>query len=237
MGIIEKKSNSQAIADYILSRILDGTLRSGDKLDTERSLSEQLGVSRVSVREALSGLIVLGILEARQGAGTFVAGQSNAMIGRVLYANAVLHDHGTMDEIMVVKRSLEAECARYAAQFRTDNDLQTIQDALAAYDAIIPEDPNTLESLQKVHNLDTAVHRSIVNASHQEYLIQIFATISASFEECRAQHVQTGQMSGAFMRRAQQQHRQIAIAVEEQEAEFAYHTMYAHLKSVERHAR
>ena len=44
-------------------------------------------------------------------------------------------------------------------------------------------------------------------------------------------------MSGAFMRRAQQQHRQIAIAVEEQEAEFAYHTMYAHLKSVERHAR
>ena len=70
MGIIEKKSNSQAIADYILSRILDGTLRSGDKLDTERCLSEQLGVSRVSVREALSGLIVLGILEARQGAGT-----------------------------------------------------------------------------------------------------------------------------------------------------------------------
>lgn len=237
MSIIEKKSNSQVIADYILSRILDGTLQSGDKLDTERSLSEQLGVSRVSVREALSGLIVMGILEARQGAGTFVAGKSNTVIGRVLYANAVLHKHGSLDEIMVVKRTLEAECARYAAQFRTESDLQAMRDALAVYEAAIPADATASESLQKIHRLDTAVHQSIVNASHQEYLIQIFGTISASFEECRAHYVQTRQISGDFMRRSQQQHRQIVIAVEEQDAEFAYHTMYAHLKSVERHVK
>ena len=59
---------------YIYRLILDGTAKPGDKLPTERAISETLGISRNSTREALSIFLAMGMIERRQGSGNYVAG-------------------------------------------------------------------------------------------------------------------------------------------------------------------
>ncbi|MGH2346605.1 MAG: FadR/GntR family transcriptional regulator, partial [Chloroflexota bacterium] len=61
------------VVEQIRALIESGQLKAGDKLPTERGLAEQLGVSRSSVREALSALEVLGVIHSRQGLGNFIA--------------------------------------------------------------------------------------------------------------------------------------------------------------------
>ena len=62
----------EEIVDQLKMMIIQGNLKPGDKLPSERELSEQLGVSRSSVREALSALEAMSILDIRSGEGTFV---------------------------------------------------------------------------------------------------------------------------------------------------------------------
>ncbi len=72
------RSKSSIIADQILQMIRCGELNAGEKLPPERIIAEQLGVSRPSVREAISALQIVGILETRPGDGTYVT-RSSAM--------------------------------------------------------------------------------------------------------------------------------------------------------------
>lgn len=70
-----KRTNlTSQVAESVRSYITDNGLRPGDRLPAERELTEMLGVSRNILREALKGLAAIGLIEARQGDGTFVSG-------------------------------------------------------------------------------------------------------------------------------------------------------------------
>ena len=71
-------SVTEMVADRIVSMIRDGTLKPGDKLPSQKELEQILQVSRPSLREALTGLIVLDYIEARAGQGYFVKEAKNA---------------------------------------------------------------------------------------------------------------------------------------------------------------
>lgn len=68
-----KQSARDLAIEYLLQEIKKGNLKAGDKLLNERKLSENLGISRVPLREAICTLSTLGILEAHQGDGTYVS--------------------------------------------------------------------------------------------------------------------------------------------------------------------
>jgi GntR family transcriptional regulator, transcriptional repressor for pyruvate dehydrogenase complex len=99
-------------AEEIGSRILHGQLAAGDRLPTERELSEQLGVSRTVLREALSSLEALGLLETRGTRGRWVAAGGSSERSRTL-VGAWLHQHAReILEVDEIRSVLEAHAIR-----------------------------------------------------------------------------------------------------------------------------
>ena len=70
--IIEKKNYSDQVFDYLFEEIKAGRMKPGDKLPNERDLSQALGVSRPSLREALRAMTQLGLVTTRHGGGTYI---------------------------------------------------------------------------------------------------------------------------------------------------------------------
>jgi GntR family transcriptional repressor for pyruvate dehydrogenase complex len=70
---LDRRSLARHAADHIKALIASGSLAPGDRLPPERELAVRLGVSRPTLREAVGALVIIGLLESRQGAGTFVA--------------------------------------------------------------------------------------------------------------------------------------------------------------------
>ena len=89
---IQKTSVSQQVVDYVLGCIDRGELKQGDCLPGEREFAESLGISRVPLREGISALAAMGIVEKRHGEGNFIAEFSSDVLGRILHTYTML-DH------------------------------------------------------------------------------------------------------------------------------------------------
>ncbi len=116
----------QAI-EALRGEIAGGAWPVGEKIPTEPELAESLGVGRNSLREAIRALVHAGLLETRQGDGTYVTATSDL-------AGAIRRRVGRAQllEIFELRRALEVEAARLAALRRTDADLAELERLLAA---------------------------------------------------------------------------------------------------------
>ncbi len=154
---------SNQVAEQLEAEIRRGALVPGDKLPTEARLAEQFHVSRTVVREAVSRLKSIGLVDSRQGSGVFVSTQAPF---------APLHfeaHHAASKEAVVqmveVRRALEAEVAALAAQRRTPADLQQIDQAMQALDAaVLAGADGAVQDMQ--------LHRAIADAARNPFLIQ-----------------------------------------------------------------
>lgn len=122
------KKKSSFIADQLLHMINTGVYRPGGRLPSERVITEQMGVSRPSLREAISALQIVGVLESRPGDGTYVCSPLASEDHRRL-ALHVLEECDSPFENMQARKALEIGAARLAIQVATDGDLLTIQQA------------------------------------------------------------------------------------------------------------
>lgn len=146
--------------------VLRGTWPVGSRIPAETELAELLGVGRSTVREAVHALVHVGLLESRQGAGTFVraVAVTKADWGTLLRSAAVL-------EVYEVRQGLERQAAILAAQRRTAADVAQIDAALArrqqarcrARDAVFIE-------------ADLDFHMAVVAATHNDLLHQMFSS-------------------------------------------------------------
>lgn len=168
---IEAERLSQSIVTQIEVLILRGILRPGERLPAERELSERMGVSRPSLREAISDLQGRGLLVTRQGAGVFVADVlgsafSPALIG--LFSN---HDEAIFDYI-AFRRDMEGLAAERAARFGTASDLQVIGAILAKMEtAHLKRDPSDEAEL------DAGFHMAIIEASHNVVMLHMMRSM------------------------------------------------------------
>ncbi len=115
------KKKSSFIADQILLMINSGRYKAGSKLPSERIITEQMGVSRPSLREAISALQIVGILESRPGDGTYVCGPA-ATEDLVRQALDVLEECDSPYENMQARKALEIGAAQLEANLRGRND-------------------------------------------------------------------------------------------------------------------
>ncbi|MFC6005431.1 FadR/GntR family transcriptional regulator, partial [Streptomonospora nanhaiensis] len=125
----QRASLVDQVIDQLKEQITSGSWQMNGKIPTETVLAEQLGVGRNTVREAVRALTHAGLLECRQGDGTYVRATSElsgAMLRRLRQAEQL--------EILEVRRALEVESARLAATRRTDEDITRIEAALAERD-------------------------------------------------------------------------------------------------------
>src|SRR5690606_2799763 len=143
--------------------IIDGVLKVGQPLPSERRLCEKLGVSRSALREGLRALRGLGIIETKHGIGSFVAGLS-AQRNQSPLIHLFSSQPRTRYDLLEVRALLEGEAARLAATRGTSADFMMIrrhyEDMIAAQRATAPLPP------EEIARVDHAFHRAINDAAH-----------------------------------------------------------------------
>ncbi len=112
---VNNKRVYQHVVEQIQQQIYRGELKKGDKLPPERDLTEQLGVSRSSVREALRALEVTGLVESRQGEGNFISGNFESALLEPLTAMFMLNN-GTSMDLIELRTILEVKSSELAAE-------------------------------------------------------------------------------------------------------------------------
>jgi GntR family transcriptional repressor for pyruvate dehydrogenase complex len=154
---------SDQVGEQLAAEIRQGRLLPGDKLPTEARLVEQFAVSRTVVREAVSRLKSLGLVESRQGSGVFVSPQQPFAPLNFEARHAASKD--AVVQMVEVRRALEAEVAALAAERRSESDLRAIRQAVNALDTAVKAGGNGVAE-------DVKFHRAIANAASNPFLIQ-----------------------------------------------------------------
>lgn len=158
----------QAIA-YLRDEIESGTWPVGTRLPSEPCLARQMGVGRSTIREAVKVLAHAGVLEVRQGSGTFVRTATGDYAMRLHRAETA--------EVYEVRRALEVEAASLAARRRTTADLEAIDTALRR------RNDERDKGLGRDFLLaDVAFHKAVVEAAHNPLLSTLYAASLAAIE-------------------------------------------------------
>ena len=164
-NVIKRYSLSKQVADKLETMIINGDYKVGEKINSESELMAMFNVSRNTLREAIHSLTSAGVLDVRQGDGTYV--RSNNRFS----ANMKLeYDKVELEDIKETRNALEITLASLAAKRRTDDDVVKIEDAL-----------NRRKELKEVAKENTRAdmefHLAIAEASHNKILIDLYLSI------------------------------------------------------------
>ena len=175
---MKKSRLSDQIAEQLEQMIAEGGIEVGQRLPSERKLAERLQVSRPSLREAIQKLASKGLLESKQGGGTYVKRSMNSGLTDPLLDLLKERPEFRFD-ILEVRHALDGQAAYYAALRATDEDREQIR---AAYDEMmrlrdLGEDP--LAEAQA----DASFHISISEASHNVVLVHLMRSLFAVLQE------------------------------------------------------
>ncbi|MFY1690482.1 FadR/GntR family transcriptional regulator [Plantactinospora sp. WMMB782] len=220
-------SRTDDVVNGIKRMILEGVFRPGDRLPVEKDLAESLGVSRGSLREGVSALSILGIVNTRQGDGTYVTNLDTTQLLAPMGFVVDLQGQGDARHIHTVRRLLECEAARLAATRITDEALAQAKDLLDEAARSVGQRPPDHE---RIIEIDIAFHRII--AAHSDNpvlvgLIEAFAGRTVRGRLWRSLHEE-----GAD-RRTHEEHVAIWTALVARDPERARIRMANHLVGVE----
>ncbi len=162
---------SSAVTRQIEKLILRGILRPGERLPAERELAERFGVSRPSLREAISGLQDKGLLKSRAGAGIFVADVMGNAFSPALIKLFADHNEAVFDFISF-RRDLEGLAAERAARLASDTDLMVIQSIFDKMERAHQKANSADEA-----RLDAEFHLSIIEASHNVIMLHMMRSM------------------------------------------------------------
>lgn len=154
---VERQTVMELVTRRIESLIRSGELRTGDRLPPEPKLAQMLKVSRSSLREALKGLLFLGLIKARPGAGTFIQPTLSRVLSRHFQWMVLLEEMKHL-EIYELRRIVEPEAAALAAQRARAEDIDRMERALAAMRL-------SVTNPEAFHKYDIEFHAAFAQAS------------------------------------------------------------------------
>lgn len=162
---------SDTVARQLEQRILEGALKTGDRLPAERELALELGISRPSLREAIQKLISKGLLYSRQGGGTFVAdGLTDTLANpwaEMLNAHPALGD-----DLLEFRAVLECQAAEWAASRAMTADLLRLDEALKSATAAIA----SLNAVA-VADADRDFHQALAESAHNAFAAHMMSVV------------------------------------------------------------
>ena len=205
-----------------------GKLGPGSRLPIEKDLAAQLGVSRGSLREGVRALATLGVLETRQGDGTYVTALDPRTLLSPLGFLADLQQPAHAADLLAVRRMLEAETVSLAATHLTDEELQQLDRTLGVVDTILENEPDM--DLEGFIDADTEFHRIIARASGNPALAAIIDTLVGRTFRARLWRAITHRGS---VRETQAEHRAILDELVRRDPARARIRMQVHLLGVE----
>jgi DNA-binding FadR family transcriptional regulator len=205
------------VVDELKRRIRNGTYRVGDRLPSERSLSEELGVSRPTVREAIHALASMNVVVQKRGSGAYIRSlEVFDLLEPVRFALEL--SEPTLATLFAIRIAIEPLAARLAALRAT----RTEVDALVA---IATEARGPRVSVARFLELDTALHEQLLIAARDDLLRTMVASLAFLSHESRQKTVRQPGVRAATVR----DHIEIARAVARRDADGAARAMERHL--------
>ena len=224
---VHSEKLSTAVTRQIEQLILRGILRPGERLPAERELSDRLGVSRPSLREAVADLQARGLLSTRASAGIYVADVLGSAFSPALITLFATHDEAVFDYLSF-RRDMEGLAAERAARLGTDTDLAVIQ---AVYDKM--ETAHAKRNPADEAQLDADFHLAIIEASHNVIMLHMMRSMYQLLREGVFYNRQIMFRQRTTRDTLLEQHRTINDALQRRDATGARAAVEAHLSYVE----
>jgi len=223
-GPIARRTLAETIREQIQQEILDGALPGGARLPSERQLCEDFKVARTSVREAIQGLISLGLV-VRRGNRAYVAEELPAFGVEALDART---KH--VRELFEVRRVIELPMIEFAACRATDPERAEISNIAEQFDPALP--------IAEFRELDRSFHWTLARASHNSLLAEVYGKVLAALFESEewSAMLNDAKYSRAvkgIIKVAGSEHREIAGAIARGDAVGALAGIERHLETVE----
>ena len=218
---------SDVITERLESLILDGTFVAGSKLPSERELAERFEVSRPSLREAMGNLQAKGLVERKQGGGTFVSKQLNAAVTDPLLA-LVASKPDTQFDLLEFRHALEGMAAYYAALRGQPEDYSALDEAL-----------NQLH--QSGQNVDTRTkaealgefYLTMAKAAHNMVLLHVMRTMKAMLVDNIERNLDVLGKFASVDNELASQRREIVDAIVKRDPDRARQASNSHLAFIE----
>lgn len=209
------------VAKAMIAELQSGTYAVGDRMPAERDIAISMGVSRPVVREAMLAMEVLGLVEARLGAGTFVIRLPGEVDSEPEFTVSPF-------ELIEARLLIEGEAAALAARHISDEELRRLEELVAAI-----QQENAEENGGE--NADLAFHMTIARAGRNSAIartVEQLWTLRSTSPECR---LLLEQARTAHVKPVVEEHRAILTALRQRNPDAAREAMHAHLNAVLQH--
>lgn len=231
--IFERVSRPRRLPDEIATSILEaisrGELLAGDRLPTEMDLSEQFGVARTVVREAISLLKFDGVITARQGVGAFVSDSSSRQSFRI--GPACFAKRQQLLTLLALRTSVQADAAAAAAARRSGPQLAAMRAALDRFAEAMGEG---MEAAEIRVDAEAAFYRTIAEASDNEYFVEFIQMIDAKLMENLRSVVVKNALVSEIGARVLAEHDEVHAAIRDGNADRARSATRLHFESAAR---
>jgi len=165
---IHTKKKSTVVVDQLVRLIKENKLKVGDRLPSERDLSEIFGVSRGVLRESIRALEIAGIIDAKSGSGNYI--KSNVNINKEIEALNILEEEDNPLDIIMVRKNLEPLAVKMAVKNADRGDITKLEKILSVMKK------NSMENIID-NKIDGQFHIAITKASKNKTLMDIMRLI------------------------------------------------------------
>ena len=167
---IRREPVATQVAKRLIEEILSGQFVPGARMPSERQMAEAFGVPRSTMREALKALSLIGLVEVRQGDGTYLRRTDSALLPEVIEWGLLLGEKRTMD-LVEARQEIEVVLAGFAAARRSDQDLEYLRNAMRRMEAS--------QTMAEFVDADVEFHMRVAEASGNLVLRDVHASVQA----------------------------------------------------------
>jgi len=217
---IVRESIAEMVAHRVLEMVKAGVLKPGDQLPPERELAVSLNVSRPSVREAIRGLSILGVVRTRQGGGAYISElDADALLGPIQFFISL--EQVNISELYDARSLIESDVARRAAERMTDDELREL-------DRILDQQAGILTDAIAFRMSDYKFHDMIWNGARNAFLKRIGQSLNVMGLEFRKRASETkGVLQQSF-----RDHQQLLDALKARDPDAAAAAASQHMRNV-----
>ncbi|MTI65786.1 MAG: FadR family transcriptional regulator [Firmicutes bacterium] len=173
---IKNKKVYEHVIEQIQNMIIDGVLKQGDRLPSERELASQLNVSRTSIREALRSLQIIGLIESRQGEGNFIKENIDETLFEPL-SIMFMFNKDKPEDILDLRIAIEVQAAYLAAKRVTEEDKKELENILKKLNKVEKEGNEKIRA-----KYDKEFHYKIAKITGNYFIINLLNNISSLME-------------------------------------------------------
>ena len=220
--MIDRTPLSQTVARQLQKMIQSGELPKSERLPSQRVLSEKLGVSRPSLREALMTLETLGLIRTQAGRGTYVADPKELSLSDD--AQWRYSDEHDMAHVFEIRLLLEGQLAQHAAETSTLDDIAVLKNATDQMEAAWERDDLIVNV-----EADQAFHQHIAGKSRNPLLLQTYSSLSNLLTETQRQPIPFTALDR--MAASIAEHRAVIAAIHGRDAKGAEQAMVTHIRN------